>query len=78
MTLAKAKTELEGTIDIGINNLVVVCAHCGNSDKSNARIELNFQERRFICLCSKCKKENSVEFGKDRAQPLPRTRLGQS
>ncbi len=77
MTLAKAKTELEGTIDIGINNLVVVCAHCGNSDKSNARIELNFKEQRLVYQCSKCKKENSVEFGKEKAQPLPRTRLGQ-
>ena len=67
---------IEGTADLGINLLKCVCGHCGNNDTKNASIEFNFQEQRVIYLCSQCKKENYMPFGKDRPAPYPRIGVG--
>lgn len=64
--------KIEGNADLSINMLVCVCGHCGNNDRERAIIEFNFQEQRVIYVCSKCKKENSMLFGKDKSQPYPR------
>jgi len=71
-----AKIKIEGIADLGINSIVCVCGHCGNSDLENARIEFNFQEQRVIYLCSKCKKENDMPFGKDKPPSYPRIGIG--
>ena len=66
------KIRIEGTAHIGINSIRCVCGHCGNNDIENAIIEFNFQEQRVIYLCSKCKEENSMHFGKEQPPPYPR------
>lgn len=70
------KIKIEGTASLGINSIVCVCGHCGNNDRENALIEFNFQEQRVIYVCSKCKKENELPFGKDRPAPYPRIGVG--
>lgn len=59
-----------------INKMVCVCGHCGNHDNQDALIELNFREQRVIYLCSDCKQENSMSFGKEKPAPYPRTSIG--
>ncbi len=66
------KIELTGKARIEINLIRCVCGYCGNNDNAHAVIEFNFQENKVIYLCSKCKKENCMEFGKDRPPPYPR------
>jgi len=68
--------EISGKANIGINLIKCVCGHCGNNDNKHALIEFNFQENRVIFLCSKCKKENYMEFGRDRPPPYPRMSIG--
>jgi len=67
-----ATIKIEGNADIGMNLLVCVCGHCGNNDRERALIEFNFQEQKVIYVCSKCKQENNMPFGKEKSQPYPR------
>lgn len=71
------KIQIEGAVISGSTNLEIntvrcVCGHCGNNDNKNAIIEFNFQEQKIIYLCSQCKKENSIQFGKEKSTPYPR------
>lgn len=66
------KIKIEGNADLELNEFRCVCGHCGNNDKKKAIIELNFMEQRLIYVCSECKKENSLPFGKDRPPPYPK------
>ena len=73
---SEEKIKIEGNVNISANTIRCVCGHCGNNDNENAVIEFNFQEQRVIYLCSKCKKENGMPFGKERAIPYPRMGIG--
>ena len=70
------KIKIEGLADIGINFFQCVCGYCGNTDSEGALMEFNFKEQRVIYLCGKCKKENSMVFGKDKPPPYPRLGIG--
>ncbi len=72
--MAIAKAEMEGHVDIAINIVVCKCV-CGHVDKENATIEINFQEQKVFYSCSKCKKMNTMQFGKQ-SIPMPRTTIG--
>jgi len=65
------KIKIEGSAEIGTNQFYCVCGHCGNTDRENALMEFNFQEQRVIYVCGKCKKENSMNFGKEKPRPYP-------
>ncbi len=70
------KIKIEGSADLDLTIIRCVCGHCGNSDAGKARIEFNFQEQRVIYVCGKCKKENSMQFGKEKPPSYPRTMVG--
>lgn len=70
------KIKLEGLADLDLTVIRCVCGHCGTTSLSKALIEFNFQEQRVIYVCGKCKKENSVQFGKENPPPYPRSRVG--
>lgn len=72
-----AEIKIEGHASLGINLIQCVCGHCGNSDTKGALIELNFKEQRLIYVCSKCKKDNSMVFGKEMPKPYPQIGIGQ-
>ncbi len=66
---------MTGGIDLPLNRIVCVCGFCNNHDNDNAIIELNFREGKVMYLCSSCKKENYMQFGKDQPAPYPRTSM---
>lgn len=71
-----AEIEIKGSANLGINLITCVCGHCGHNDTKDAIIELNFREGRLIYVCSKCKKDNSMAFGKEMPKPYPRIGIG--
>lgn len=70
------KIKIEGLADIEINRFRCVCGYCSNTDSEGALMEFNFKEQRVIYLCGKCKKENSMVFGKEMPPPYPRLGIG--
>lgn len=74
--MAIAKIKIGGDAELNINTFICICAFCNNHDTENASVEINFRERKFLYLCSKCKKMNELNFGSNTPQPLPRMRLG--
>lgn len=70
------KIKIEGLADIGINCFQCVCGYCGNTDSEEALMEFNFKEQRVIYLCGKCRKENSMVFGKEKPPPYPKLGIG--
>jgi hypothetical protein len=68
--------EKSQSIIFGMNKIVCVCGHCGWHDNNNVVMEFNFREQSVIYLCSNCKKENRLVFGKDKPAPYPRARIG--
>lgn len=71
-----AKITVEGLADIKTNTFQCVCGYCGHTDKDGSLIEFNFKEQRVIHICGKCKKENSMVFGKEKSSPYPRLGIG--
>ncbi len=71
----EGSTKIEGIAHLDINTIRCVCGYCGNNDNENAYIEFNFLEQRVIYVCSQCKKENHMVFGKDKPQPYPSIRV---
>ncbi len=70
------KINIEGLADLDLTIIRCVCGHCGSSDSGKALIEFNFQEQRVIYVCKNCKKDNSMQFGKEKPPAYPRTRVG--
>ena len=70
------KIRIEGSADIEINRFQCVCGYCANTDSGGALMEFNFKEQRVIYLCGKCKKENSMVFGREKPPPYPRLGVG--
>lgn len=73
--MAEFPIKMEGSITLPLNRIVCVCEFCNNHDNENAIIELNFREGKLMYLCSACRKENSVIFGKDQPAPYPRSSM---
>lgn len=73
MSLTKGK--FEGVFNFDINDLVCICAFCGETTK-NGRIELDFKNQSISYICSneKCRKNNSISLLKQVAEPYPKTR----
>ena len=69
------KIKIEGSADIDINVIHCVCGKCSNHDNSKILIELNFQEKKLIYRCSKCKEENCLHFGQIQG-PYPSLGVG--
>lgn len=67
--------KIEGVSEIGLNQIICVCGKCGNHDNENGTLEFNFREQKVMYTCSKCKKMNEMQFGKELPQPYPRTRM---
>lgn len=76
MAKIKIEGQIEGVADIGINRFQCVCGHCSNTDSEKVLVEFNFLEQRVIYICSKCKQENSMVFGKEKPPPYPRLSIG--
>ena len=68
----------DNSILLGQNKIVCVCGYCGWHDNQNVVMEFNFREQSVIYLCSQCKKENRMVFGKDRPPPYPKARIGRT
>lgn len=74
--MAMGKIHIEGSADIGINEISCVCGRCNNRDIENASIEFNFKEQKVYYLCSKCKNMNEIAFGQSPIPPMPKTSMG--
>jgi hypothetical protein len=74
--MAIGTIRIEGTAEIGVNEISCVCGKCNNRDAEKASIEFNFRESKVYYLCSICKHMNEMFFGKDMPPPLPRIGVG--
>lgn len=75
--MAMGKIHIEGTAEIGVNEISCVCGKCNHRDMENASIEFNFREQKVYYLCSKCKHMNEMSFGtQQHLPPMPRTSVG--
>lgn len=73
--MATADVKIEGVAQLSLCEIVCVCSKCDNTDKSKATIEFNFKEQKIFYICSKCRKQNVIQFGSN-VPPLPRTQVG--
>jgi len=64
--------KFDGFADFGDVTLRFVCGFCGNHDTENASFEVNYRDKKFYYLCSKCKKSNEMEFARTTLPPLPK------
>ncbi|MCK5850575.1 MAG: hypothetical protein KAH23_06630 [Kiritimatiellae bacterium] len=70
---------IEGSASIGINTIMVICAHCNHHESEGAKIEFNAREQKILFSCRECKKMNEIVFGQAQntpPPPLPRSRMG--
>lgn len=74
--MAMGRIKIDGTAEIGVNEISCVCAKCNNRDMENASIEFNFKEKKVYYLCSQCKHMNELFFGAPTIPPMPKTSFG--
>jgi len=51
-----------------------VCGHCGEHSTDEATIEFNFRDLAIYFVCSKCKKQNKLDFI-SHSRPLPKSKI---
>ena len=73
--MALANVKIEGAAEFGLIETICVCAFCNNHDSTVGTLEFNFKEQKVYYVCSKCKKMNEINFGGQKATPLPRSKF---